>query len=229
LPRPRPLQVISAFGAVESERQAPRPGTTTLMPRELDFFFYIGSTYTYLSVSRVEDVAAREGVALRWRPFNVRAIMIEQNNRPFIGKPVKLQYMWRDVERRANRYGIPFRSIPPYPVDPEGLANRVATVAALEGWCPDYTKATYRAWFLENKVPGELQHTRSIVSQLGKDPDATIARADAQEIRARYDAETARAKELGIFGSPTFTCGTEIFWGDDRIEDAIDWARSHAG
>src|SRR5215475_12185994 len=96
------------------------------MSRELDFFFYIGSTYTYLAVNRVEEIAAREGVPLHWRPFHVRAIMIEQNNRPFIGKPVKLQYMWRDVERRANRYGIPFKSIPAYPVDPEGLANRVA-------------------------------------------------------------------------------------------------------
>jgi 2-hydroxychromene-2-carboxylate isomerase len=199
------------------------------MSRELDFFFYIGSTYTYLAVNRVEEIAAREGVSLRWRPFHVRAIMIEQNNRPFIGKPVKLQYMWRDVERRANRYGIPFKSIPDYPVDPEGLANRVAVVASLEGWCPEYTKATYRAWFLENKAPGDVQHVQSILSQLGKDSDSTIARANGQEIRARYDAETERAKELGIFGSPTFMWGKEIFWGDDRFEDAIEWANTHAG
>ena len=90
------------------------------MPRELDFFFYIGSTYTYLAVNRVEQIAAREGVLLRWRPFHARAIMIEQNNRPFIGKPVKLQYMWRDVERRANRYGIPFRIDPRLPGGPRG-------------------------------------------------------------------------------------------------------------
>jgi 2-hydroxychromene-2-carboxylate isomerase len=153
--------------------------------------------------------------------------MIEQNNRPFIGKPVKLQYMWRDVERRANRYGIPFKSIPDYPVDPEGLANRVAVVASLEDWCPEYTKATYRAWFLENRAPGKVQQVRSILSQLGKDADATIARADGQEIHNRYDSETEHAKALGIFGSPTFMWGTEIFWGDDRFEDAIDWAKSH--
>lgn len=197
------------------------------MLRELDFFFYIGSTYTYLSVNRVEEIAARAGVSLRWRPFHVRAIMIEQNNRPFIGKPVKLQYMWRDVERRANRTGIPFKSIPDYPVDPEGLANRIAVLGSLEGWCPEYTKAIYRAWFLENKAPGDVQHLRSILSQLGKDPDSTIARADGQEIRHRYDSETEHAKALGIFGSPTFMWGTEIFWGDDRFEDAIDWAKSH--
>ncbi|MDH4323582.1 MAG: 2-hydroxychromene-2-carboxylate isomerase [Betaproteobacteria bacterium] len=198
------------------------------MKIEIDFFYYIGSTYTYLSVNRVDEIAAREGVSLRWRPFNVRAIMMEQNNRPFIGKPVKLKYMWRDLERRAERYGIPFKSIPEYPVDPDGLANRVATVASLEGWCPEYTKATYRQWFLDNKTPGELEHVRSVLSTLGRDADAVIDRANAQEVRACYDRETERAKALGVFGSPTFMSGTEIFWGDDRFEDAIDWAKAHA-
>src|SRR5262245_66357861 len=103
------------------------------MPRELDFFFYIGSTYTYLSINRVAEVAAREGVSLRWRPFNVRAIMIEQNNRPFVGKPVKTKYMWRDLERRANRYGIPFKAIPDYPIGPEGLENGLAVCDCLQG------------------------------------------------------------------------------------------------
>jgi 2-hydroxychromene-2-carboxylate isomerase len=197
------------------------------MPREMDFFFYIGSTYSYLSIMRVDEIAAREGVALRWRPFSVRSIMLEQNNRPFVGKPVKLAYMWRDLERRANRYGIPFTSPPDYPVDPEGLANRVAVVASLEGWCPEYAKATYRAWFLDNKAPGEVQHLRSILRELGKDSERTIARADDPEIRARYDSETEYAKGLGIFGSPTFMWGDEIFWGDDRFEDAIEWAGAH--
>lgn len=199
------------------------------MQRELDFFFYIGSTYTYLSVSRAEEVAARERVSLRWRPFNVRAIMIEQNNRPFIGKPVKLQYMWRDLERRAGRYGIPFGSIPEYPVDPEGVANRVAVVASLEGWCPQYARATYRAWFLENKAPGDVAQLRILLRGLGKDPDATIARAEGREIRERYDAETEHAKRLGVFGAPSFVCGTEVFWGDDRLEDAIEWCKSVPG
>lgn len=199
------------------------------MPRNLDFFFYIGSTYTYLAVNRVEEIAAREGVRLRWRPFNVLAIMLEQNNRPFVGKPVKLRYMWRDLERRANRYGIPFRSIPDYPVDPDKLANRVAVVASIEGWCPEYVKATYRAWFMDNKTPGDVEHLRSILSPLVQDPDSIIGRADSQQIRDRFDAETERARELGIFGSPTFRWGDEIFWGDDRFEDAIEWAKAELG
>ena len=200
-------------------------------PKSLDFYFYIGSTYTYLSGERAGEVAAQAGVTLRRRPFNVRAIMLEQNNRPFIGKPVKLRYMWRDPERRAHRYGIAFKSVPEYgaPGGDPGLANRLAEVASLEGWCPEYTKATCRAWFLENPVPGEVPHVRSILTAMGRDPDQAIARAGSDEIRAPYDAETETARALGIFGAPTFVSGNEIFWGDDRLEDAIDWATSHAG
>jgi len=197
------------------------------MARELDFFLSLVSTYTYLAVNRAQELAAREGVFLRWRPFNVRALMVEQNNRPFVGKPAKLQYMWRDLERRAIRHGIPFTSIPPYPVDPDLLNNRVASLAASEGWCPEYAKASYRNWFLDGKRAGEVENVRAVLAQLGKDPEATIERANSEKIRARLDAETDVARKLGIFGSPTFAFGTEIFWGDDRLEDAIDWAKTH--
>lgn len=194
------------------------------MANELDFFFYIGSTYSYLSVYRADEIARRANVKLRWRPFNVRAIMLEQNNRPFIGKPAKLRYMWRDLERRAARHGIPFKGIPEYPVDPESLAGRVAYVAAQEGWCAEFSKEIYRLWFLEGKPPGTPDHAASVIALLGRDPEIAIMRANSPEIRASYDAETEMAKSLGIFGSPTFVCGKEIFWGDDRLEDAIEWA-----
>jgi hypothetical protein len=120
--------------------------------RALEFYFYIGSTYTYLAVNRVEALAAQAGISVRWRPFNARGIMIEQNNRPFVGKPVKMSYMWRDIERRAARYGIPFKAIPTYPGDAKDLASRVVFVASLEGWCPAYVKETYRRWFLETRI-----------------------------------------------------------------------------
>src|SRR5919202_3573831 len=196
------------------------------MRKRLDFFFFYGSTYTYLTVMRIEEAARRAGIEVRWRPFNVRAIMIEQNNIPFRDKPVKMQYMWRDIERRAARFGIPFDRVPTYPVDPESLANRFGVVSTAEGWCPAYTRATYRAWFLEDKPPGEPENLISTLRDLDKDPDAVIERANSREIRGRYDAETDLARSMGIFGSPTFAVGDEIFWGDDRLEDALEWCSS---
>jgi len=197
------------------------------MQKQLDFFLFLGSTYTYLAVNRAEALAAQAGLSLRWRPFSVRSIMIEQNNRPFVGKPVKLSYMWRHLEGPAGRYVIAFTSIPDYHNDADELANRVATLAALEGWCPAFAKAAYRMWFLENKDPGKIEHASLLLEQLDKDPSDVIARANSGEIRDRYASETEIARALGIFGSPTFAYDSEIFWGDDRLEDAIEWCKSH--
>ena len=68
----------------------------------IDFWFSVGSTYTYLTASRLEKTAAAENVRFNWRVFSVRTIMREQNNSPFVGKPVKTAYMWRGIERRAE-------------------------------------------------------------------------------------------------------------------------------
>jgi len=197
------------------------------MSRQVNFFFFLGSTYTYLTVMRIEKTAARANIGVRWRPFNIRAIMTEQGNIPFRDKPVKLKYMRRDIERRAFRYGIPFGTIPPYPVDPDTLGNRVAVLAAQEGWCPQYTQAAYCNWFLNHRVPDDSEHLIRMLRELKQNPADVIERANSQEIRDRFDAETDVARELGIFGSPTFLVGNEIFWGDDRLEDAIEWANSH--
>ena len=120
------------------------------MTRQIEFFYFIGSTYSYLSVARAEDIAAQQGVELLWRPFSVRTLMREQNNIPFANKPVKLKYMWRDLARRAQRFGVPFDGVPPpYPIDAQEAANHVATLALEEGWCREFTQAVYRKWFIE--------------------------------------------------------------------------------
>lgn len=192
----------------------------------MDFFFSYSSTYSYLSVMRADALAAKADVALRWRPFRLRTLTQEQNNRPFIGKPVKLKYMWRDVERRAKQHGIPFNGIPPYPVDAEALAHRVGVVAATEGWCPEYSKAAYRGWFVDHKDPGDAAQLHAVLAGLGKDPDSVISRANSPQVEGQLVRETDAARSLGIFGSPTFVVGEEIFWGDDRLETAIEWSLS---
>jgi len=196
------------------------------MKPTIEFFYFLGSTYTYLSVTRAQALAEDEGVELRWRPFSVRTLMREQNNIPFADKPVKLRYMWRDLERRAARFGVPFNGAPPYPIDADELANRVATLAASEGWCRSFTQAAYRTWFLEKRDPGVPGTLRGILQSIDRDPERSLALASGDETRAHYDAATARARELGIFGSPTFVVGTELFWGDDRLEDAIAWSQT---
>jgi 2-hydroxychromene-2-carboxylate isomerase len=174
-------------------------------------------------VMRIEELAARAGVSVIWRPFSVRALMREQGNSFHTVSP-RTAYMWRDIERRAAEHGLPFVRPPIWPTDPDQLANRVGIVAASEGWCPAYAKASFRSWYLDGKALGDPAALSALLRALGKAPQDVIARAGSEAVRALYDSETDVARRLGVFGVPTFAVGQEIFWGDDRLEQALAWA-----
>jgi 2-hydroxychromene-2-carboxylate isomerase len=196
------------------------------MSRHLDFYFFIGSTYSYLAVSRASALAQAAGVSLRWRPFSLRTILREQDNSPFLGKPDKTRYMWRDIERRAARAGIAFSGPTPYPIDPESRAGHVATLAENEGWCEPFAREAFRTWFLDKLDPGNPEVLAGIVARLGQPAD-TLQRSESADVAARYVANTDAARALGIFGSPSFVHEDgELFWGDDRLEEALEWASS---
>jgi 2-hydroxychromene-2-carboxylate isomerase len=189
----------------------------------IDFWVSIGSTYSYLTVMRLKSVEEASGISFRWRPFSVRAIMIEQKNIPFVGKPVKMAYMWRDIERRARNYGFEPKLPAPYPLAEFDLANRVAILAASEGWCPDYAVSAYRGWFHSGQEPGSEAGLSRALEEVGQEKDCALERARSPEIGERYLSATEEAKALGVFGSPTFVVDGEVFWGDDRLEDALRW------
>ena len=200
----------------------------TLM-KQIDFWFSIGSTYTYLTVMRIDGVAERHQLEVRWRPFSVRALMQEMNNIPFRGKPVKERYMWRDLERRAGLYDIPIKYPVDYPLEQFDLANRIAVVAQTEGWCPQYAKATYRLWFQDGLPAGENANIRQSLAIIGQDHDRVLELAHTTQTQEAYESATSQARSHGIFGSPSFIVfDNELFWGDDRLEDAIAYAESPA-
>jgi len=192
---------------------------------EIDFWVSIGSTYSYLSVMRLGDVAKKTGLTFRWRPFSVRSIMLEQNNIPFRGKPVKMAYMWRDVGRRAEMYGLSPRLPAVYPLPEFDLANRIAVLGAREGWCAEFVRAFYRRWFEEGRGGAEADLSDAL-SDIGVSPATAVASARGGAIGQAYEEVTMEAKLLGVFGSPTFVVGREVFWGDDRLDDAIAWLKA---
>ncbi|MEM7226861.1 MAG: 2-hydroxychromene-2-carboxylate isomerase [Pseudomonadota bacterium] len=192
----------------------------------LHFWFSIGSTYSYLTVMRIEKVARDAGVDVEWRPFSVRKIMQEMNNIPFTEKPTKMAYMWRDIERRAAGYGVPCQVPVPYPLAQFDLANRVAVLGREEGWCAAYVQATYRRWFQWGQAAGSSPNLEDSLQEIGLDPVEVIARAESEETGRAYGAATDKARQLDIFGAPTFIANGEMFWGDDRLEDALAWAKA---
>jgi 2-hydroxychromene-2-carboxylate isomerase len=123
-------------------------------------------------------------------------------------------------------YGLPTRLPAPYPLAEWDTANRVSVLAAQEGWVGDYARATYRRWFQEGLEPGIEPNLSDSLREIGQDPARVIVAAATPEIGAAYEAATSTARALGIFGSPTFQVGRELFWGDDRLDDAIAWYRS---
>jgi 2-hydroxychromene-2-carboxylate isomerase len=191
----------------------------------IDFWVSVGSTYSYLAVMRLKMVEQQTGVTFRWRPFSVRAIMIEQKNIPFIGKPVKLAYMWRDIERRARARGFEPRLPAPYPLREFDLANRVAIIGEGEGWCADYVRAVYRRWFHAGHEPGLEPGLSGALGEIGQSPARVVEMAQSEATAERYRQATEEAKGLGVFGAPTFVVDREVFWGDDRLEDAIRWRK----
>lgn len=195
------------------------------MPR-IDFWYSIGSTYSCLSVLRLQDFSRDNGITFTWRPFNVRDIMVEQKNIPFSGKPAKSAYMWRDITRRAQKYGLHLSLPAPYPITDLALANQVALLGMREGWGVRYTVETYRLWFQQGRPAGEDPNLSEALYLADQDPMAVIERARAPEIAQALAAETAIARDLGLFGAPSFVVGGELFWGDDRLDDAVAWARN---
>jgi len=193
--------------------------------KEIEFWFSIGSTYTYLSVTRLVELTKKTGASFFWQPFSVRRIMREMDNVPFPpSKKVKVEYMWRDIERRAEGYGFPVNVPAPYPLEEFDLANRVAVVASQEDWCEDYVRSTYRLWFVDGLEAGSDVNLTQTLSEIGQDKLRVLELVGSSDVEAAYLNQTESAKQAGIFGSPSFIVDGELFWGDDRLEDAINWA-----
>lgn len=193
----------------------------------LDFWYELASPYACLTALRIEKLAEEAGVALRWRPFLLGPIFAAQgwNTSPFELYPSKGRYMWRDTARRARKQGFEF-------VKPDGFpqnsltATRLALAGREEGWTPTFSKALFRAQFGEGRNISEEAVLSAALKEAGRDPGATLPLARNEDVRGRLKAEIEYAKSIGIFGAPFFiTEDGEPFWGDDRLEEALEWAR----
>jgi 2-hydroxychromene-2-carboxylate isomerase len=143
----------------------------------VDFWFTMGSTYSYLSVTRLGDVQRSTSVSFRWRPFHLLLILRDMKHVPFADKPAKATYMWRDIERRVAMYGLNARLPAPYPAKDSLKANLVALVGMREGWGSDYVRAAYRRWFCAGEENGSEPNVSSSLRDVGQEPDRVLALA----------------------------------------------------
>jgi 2-hydroxychromene-2-carboxylate isomerase len=193
----------------------------------IDFWFEFASTYSYPAAMRIAPLAEASGVKVRWRPFILGPIFKAQGwaTSPFNLYPAKGRNMWRDLERICATLDLPFTRPNTFPQN-SLLTARVALVALAENWGEDYCREVYRAEFGEGRSIEKSDLIAEILKNLGQNASAVLGRAQSDEIKSRLREQTDEAQRLGIFGSPSFvTRDGELFWGNDRLEAALEWAK----
>ena len=193
----------------------------------LEFWFEFASTYSYLSAMRIEQLAKSAGVVVSGRPFLLGPIFKAQGwtTSPFNLYPAKGRYMTRDMARIASERGLRFQLPTPFPM----VSLRASRLAvALDGISeqPEFVRAVYLASFAEGRDITKTEELITILSSLGLDAPALMAKAEDASIKDKLRTDTAAAMAAGIFGAPSVVPPDgELFWGDDRLEQAVGWLK----
>ena len=192
----------------------------------VDFWFDFASTYSYPAVMRIGPLAKAADVAVRFRPFLLGPIFKAQGwtTSPFNLYPEKGRHMWRDLERLCTDLGLPFRRPDPFPQN-SLLAARVGIAALDHDWGEDFCRALFRAEFGHGMRIDDAAAIGGVLADLRIEAAPVLAAAQSDAIKARLRAQTDEAQRLGLFGAPSFTTADgELFWGNDRLEQALRWA-----
>ena len=191
----------------------------------LEFWFEFASTYSYPAAHAVEAEARSRGVEVKWRSFLLGPIFAAQGwaDSPFNIYPAKGKYMWRDLARICAGQGLPLRKPTQFPRG-SMLAGRIACRFAEAAWVGDFVRRVYSANFADNLDIGSPFVIGKILADIGQTPAAVMQAAQAQDTKDAFRAQADRAVALGIIGAPSFVVDGEVFWGGDRLAQALDWA-----
>ncbi|MCH9675549.1 MAG: 2-hydroxychromene-2-carboxylate isomerase [Gammaproteobacteria bacterium] len=191
----------------------------------VEFWFEFASTYSYPAAMHIEALAGERGVDVVWRPFMLGPIFKVQgwNDSPFNLYPAKGRYMWRDIERICAKVDVPYNRPTTFPRNGL-LAARVACRFANAPWVADFVRAIYRANFEQDCDISTRETVARCLAGSGESAVTVLEEAQSPESKALLRRQTEEALRLGIFGAPSFVVSGELFWGSDRIEDALSWA-----
>lgn len=203
---------------------------TVPAPSQVEMWFDFASPYSYLALARIEPLAQAAGVPVAPRPFLLGPIFQAQgwNDSPFRLFPGKGAYMMRDIARLAAKYGVPYERPAVFP-RVGVLPARVALLGQAQPWGLAFCKAVFAANFVRDEDIQDEDVVRALLQTLALDADALIAQARAEATKEALRRQVDRARQHGIFGAPTFLVEGEMFWGNDRLEDALDWACGRQG
>jgi len=197
----------------------------------IEFWFEFASTYSYPAAMRIERLAEAAGVTVVWRPFLLGPLFHAQQgltDSPFNAFPVKGRYMWRDMERVCAEEGLALNHPSKFPRNGL-LAARVAIAGLEDGWTPAFSQKVYEANFVADQDISDPEVLAPLIAEVGGAPDAALEAAGSEAVKTRLKGHVSQARDRGVFGSPSFiTADGELFWGNDRLEQALTWAAHHA-
>ena len=190
--------------------------------REIEFWFDFASPYSHLAAQRIEDLARAAEVALRWRPFLLGPIFksFGWDTSPFLLQKEKGAHMWIDMDRQCRKYGIGWTRPS---VFPRGgvLASRVALLLERQGRAGPFCREMFCSNFVQDCDIGDPAIVAEVLAAVGEPAEEMIAAAGGEEVKSALRRQTDLARQKSVFGAPTFLLGPDLFWGNDRLEDAI--------
>lgn len=183
--------------------------------REIELFFDIGSSYSYLAATQMAGLSARTGVPVRWRPFLLGAVFKATSNDLPVRVPAKARYMIADMARWSAHYGVPFKLPSRFPV--LTLRPQRALTAAPEAAIPAMALSLFHAYWAEDQDPTTDAAITAAAQAAGLEPAAILAAIDAPGTKDKLRATTDEAVARGAFGAPSMFVGDAMFWGNDRL------------
>lgn len=193
----------------------------------IEFWLEYASNYTYLSVMRIESRARELGVSVIWKPFLLGPIFksFGWDTSPFVLQKEKGAYMWNDMVRQCRKYDLPWERPTSFP-RLSVLPARIGVLGAREPWMGEFSRRVMRRNFAEDKDIHTEDSMREVLGAIGLDAERIIAGAQSDTTKAALRSQTEAAQARGIFGAPTFFAKGEMFWGNDRLDDALELAAS---
>jgi 2-hydroxychromene-2-carboxylate isomerase len=192
---------------------------------EIEFWFEFASTYSYLSVMRIETEAQLHGVRVVWKPFLLGPIFraLGMENSPFVLQKEKGAYVWEDMRRQCRKYGLRWTQPSIFP-RLSVLPARVALLAAEQPWIGAFCRGAMQLNFALDQDISQPEQLAPILAELGLPARQILSEAQAESTKSHLREQTEEARGRGIFGAPFFFVGTEMFWGNDRLDDALLFA-----
>ena len=196
------------------------------MSATIQFWFDFASPYAFIAANRIQAGTLSGSIQFDWQPFLV-GVALQTKTRGISSTQLvteaEARYRKHDVHRTCEELGLSLRWPSTYPRG-SLLAARVAYWAQGQDWQVPFIDAVFTANFVEDQDISSNDCVGTILQTLGVDASGvlTAATTDAQKQMFRAHVENALAS--GIFGVPAFALGEELFWGNDRLDQALEWA-----